>query len=601
MSKCRVSLALILCLPTVMLGATSEEAPLSNWSAAPYWQPLAAGSGPRAATKAAESVAAVSATPVPFVALSPCRLVDTRSESGFPAPYGPPALSPQAQRDFPVVGQCGVPADASAVSFNFTVARTQGTGWLAAFPQGETWGGTSTLNYVAGQIVANNAAIALGAGGLTVFVSGAQADLIIDVNGYYGGSMVSSVNGLSGDVTLTAGDNVTITPSGNMLTVAATGVEGPPGPQGNAGPQGPIGPQGPQGGVGPQGPIGPQGSTGADGAQGPQGASMSFVGAWDGGTAYAAMQTVSWGGSSYVSLVDANSGNQPDTSPAQWALVAQKGDKGDKGDTGDTGAQGTQGPQGNLGPQGPIGPIGPQGVPGADGAPGTQGASVSFVGAWDGGTAYAALQTVSFGGSSYVSLVDANSGNQPDTSPAQWSLVAQKGDKGDKGDTGDAGAQGTQGPQGNVGPQGVPGNIGPQGPQGNVGPQGPPGPVSGTPIIGGTSGTSNLVSGRYMGMFAGNQSSTERRVQNIMPIAGTVGNFTVFLETAPSTGSSWTLTLRKNGVDTAVTCTVSGTGQTCSDATHTVTFAAGDLVSVRESSVNGPDGTAGQWTATFTP
>jgi hypothetical protein len=64
---------------------------------------------------------------VPFVALSPCRLADTRVENGFPAPFGPPSMSPNVVRDFPVSGHCGVPADAVAVSFNFTVVRTQGS------------------------------------------------------------------------------------------------------------------------------------------------------------------------------------------------------------------------------------------------------------------------------------------------------------------------------------------------------------------------------------------------------------------------------------------------------------------------------------------
>ncbi|HTY43000.1 MAG TPA: hypothetical protein VMH79_14090, partial [Thermoanaerobaculia bacterium] len=138
-------------------------------------------------------------------------------------------------------------------------------------------------------------------------------------------------------------------------------------------------------------------------------------------------------------------------------------------------------------------------------------------------------------------------------------------------------------------------------PQGPTGPQGPPGPSTGIPLIGGTSGTSNLVNGRFMGMFAGNQSSTERLVQNIMPRAGTVEDFYIFIETAPGGTASWTFTLRKNGADTALTCTVSGTNQICSDTTHSVTFAAGDLVSVREASANGPSNTAGQWTATYQP
>jgi hypothetical protein len=107
---------------------------------------------------------------VPFVALSPCRLADTRAENGFPSPFGPPSMSPEHRSRLPVGGHCGVPVDAAAVSFNFTVVRTQGLGYLAAYPQGEAWGGTSSLNYVAGQIVANNAVIALGNDGRAVDV-----------------------------------------------------------------------------------------------------------------------------------------------------------------------------------------------------------------------------------------------------------------------------------------------------------------------------------------------------------------------------------------------------------------------------------------------
>ncbi len=104
-----------------------------------------------------------------------------------------------------------------------------------------------------------------------------------------------------------------------------------------------------------------------------------------------------------------------------------------------------------------------------------------------------------------------------------------------------------------------------------------------------------------MGMFAGNQSGTERLVQNIMPTGGTVNSFYVFIETAPGGAASWTFTLRKNGVDTAVTCTVAGTAQICSDTAHSAAYVAGDLVSVRESSAGGPNNSAGQWTAVFQP
>ena len=100
---------------------------------------------------------------------------------------------------------------------------------------------------------------------------------------------------------------------------------------------------------------------------------MSFPGDWAGGTTYAALQVVTFGGSSYVSLADDNTGNQPDSS-AEWALIAQKGDTGDQGPQGDQGVQGDPGPQGNPGVQGNPGP---QGNPGSAGQPRSAGQSWS--------------------------------------------------------------------------------------------------------------------------------------------------------------------------------------------------------------------------------
>lgn len=48
-------------------------------------------------------------------------------------------------------------------------------------------------------------------------------------------------------------------------------------------------------------------------------------------------------------------------------------------------------------------------------------------GEWDDGAEYAKLDVVSYEGSAYLSRVDANTGNQPDTSPTQWMLLAGKG------------------------------------------------------------------------------------------------------------------------------------------------------------------------------
>jgi hypothetical protein len=102
-------------------------------------------------------------------------------------------------------------------------------------------------------------------------------------------------------------------------------------------------------------------------------------------------------------------------------------------------------------------------------------------------------------------------------------------------------------------------------------------------------------------MFAANMSLTEPRVQNIFPVSGSLKNFYVALETAPGGGDSWTFVVRRNGVDTAVTCTASGSATSCSDLTHSQAFVPGDLISIRilqgGSAANGRI----QWTALFAP
>ncbi len=67
--------------------------------------------------------------------------------------------------------------------------------------------------------------------------------------------------------------------------------------------------------------------------------SFTWKGTWSNATTYALGDVVQFAGSSYISLTDGNTGNSPATSPASWALIAQRGD------TGATGSQGPMGPQ----------------------------------------------------------------------------------------------------------------------------------------------------------------------------------------------------------------------------------------------------------------
>ena len=120
-----------------------------------------------------------------FFTLPPCRVADTRGTAG---PYGAPALSAGAVRNFAIAGRCGVPLTARAIAANVTVVGPQATGHVVVFPANQGLPGTSTVNYRAGQDRANNAIVVLDSNG-EVSVSCAQpsgtVDFILDVVGYF--------------------------------------------------------------------------------------------------------------------------------------------------------------------------------------------------------------------------------------------------------------------------------------------------------------------------------------------------------------------------------------------------------------------------------
>ncbi len=150
---------------------------IPNWSAPATWTP----------TKSAGLHTLTDVTfPVPFIGITPCRVADTRG-NGFVGAYGPPSLVANANRNFTITGQCGIPSGADAVSFNFAALNVGGNGDLRVFPAGAVLPLVSTLNYNANTPnIANAAIVPLGAGGaITVRADAVPVDLIIDVNGYY--------------------------------------------------------------------------------------------------------------------------------------------------------------------------------------------------------------------------------------------------------------------------------------------------------------------------------------------------------------------------------------------------------------------------------
>jgi hypothetical protein len=219
-----------LVLSTTPAAGIESAEPISNWQAPPYWQPAPEGDGSREATAThpAQGRRALTGgtTALPFVALFPCRLVDTRGNAPLTGGFLPPATL----RSYTLTGVCNVPANAKAISLNATVVHPTGPGFLTLYPEGGAFPPVSTLNYLGNDVVVNAAVVPLSAaGGISMALGVSGGDVILDTNGYYTDAAdVASVNGLTGEVTLSAGANVTLTPSGNTLTIASSAGSGPP-------------------------------------------------------------------------------------------------------------------------------------------------------------------------------------------------------------------------------------------------------------------------------------------------------------------------------------------------------------------------------------
>lgn len=200
-----------------------EEIALKSWAAPPYWTPPAAAAEPERGRDAHAIVSplAVPTSPLAFVAVAPCRVADTRPAGGFTGAYGPPALGSNLPRSFPIAGAvCGIPATAQALSLNVTVTNAQGAGDIRIYPQGSAAPTVSTLNYLAGQTIANAAVVATGtAGGVTLVADVSGTDVLIDTNGYYAPlSAVTSISGYSGNLDFQGGGSVDILHTGLTFT-----------------------------------------------------------------------------------------------------------------------------------------------------------------------------------------------------------------------------------------------------------------------------------------------------------------------------------------------------------------------------------------------
>jgi hypothetical protein len=104
-----------------------------------------------------------------FAASTPARLLDTRLSGSR------------------VSGVVAVPLPGGAAhALNLTVTDPQAGGWVGAYPCGTAWPGTSSINFTAGQTVANAVVAAAGADGRLCLLTSGQVNLIVDDSGAFG-------------------------------------------------------------------------------------------------------------------------------------------------------------------------------------------------------------------------------------------------------------------------------------------------------------------------------------------------------------------------------------------------------------------------------
>jgi hypothetical protein len=258
----------------------------------------------------------------------------------------------------------------------------------------------------------------------------------------------------------------------------------------------------------------------------------------------------SGGNFSFDSKENYMTGHQPELEIALTGPIGGQGPQGAQGLTGPTGPTGPAGATGAAGPAGPAGPTGAAGPPGAIGLVGSQGpqgipgpqapgVGFTYLGAFNSSATYAVNDAVTYGGSTYVSILASQGPNNPtpDSDPTAWSLIAAAGAAGPTGQTGVAGATGSTGPAGPAGPTGATGATGPAGPAGATGATGAFGPIGpfGPAGLQGPQGQQGPQgpAGASGTFGAGVNSQTT----NYTPVAGDNGKLVVM------NGSSLTLTL----------------------------------------------------------
>jgi hypothetical protein len=141
----------------------------------------------------AAAVPAQAAGPFQYFAVTPCRVVDSRTTNATEGTNSTPLANGPHQ--FRIQGQCGVPNGAAAATMNFTIVNPNQVGYLLIFPTNVSQPTVSTLNFLAGEpALANGAIVPLAPVSMATdkdlavrisMVAPGQSDIVVDVTGYF--------------------------------------------------------------------------------------------------------------------------------------------------------------------------------------------------------------------------------------------------------------------------------------------------------------------------------------------------------------------------------------------------------------------------------
>ena len=131
----------------------------------------------------AQQISAAPSTPLQFIPVTPCRVVDTRQSNG---PFGGPPIQGGTFRSFPIPqGSCNIPSSAGAYQLNVTVVPSGRLSYLTVYPTGENRGVVTTMNSLDGRVKADAVIVPAGSNQAVSVYASDTTNVVIDIYGYF--------------------------------------------------------------------------------------------------------------------------------------------------------------------------------------------------------------------------------------------------------------------------------------------------------------------------------------------------------------------------------------------------------------------------------